>query len=231
MAPHFGDFLTQAQGHVTAAVSVQEELPAGVRSGVIRELDRLVTILARYLGDMALAGDFQQRPYGEGPAGGTRAVLDARIALRRSAQVLHRASDSMSDRDAGDFHPAAWHLARAAAQLAAGRDLLHSHFSNDPSTGAWTRTSTWAKVIHSPQVTDTLLSEIGGLAAKLAPWMVRLSLESPPDSAMPPAAGLTFHDSGRWLWAAALKLETIGASIDALTEEQLAYNLDYAAGT
>jgi adenosylhomocysteinase len=30
---------------------------------------------------------------------------------------------------------------------------------------------------------------------------------------------------------AALKLETIGASIDALTEEQLAYNLDYAAGT
>ncbi len=30
---------------------------------------------------------------------------------------------------------------------------------------------------------------------------------------------------------AALKLETIGASIDALTEEQLAYSLDYAAGT
>jgi len=30
---------------------------------------------------------------------------------------------------------------------------------------------------------------------------------------------------------AALKLETIGASIDKLTEEQLAYNLDYAAGT
>ncbi len=30
---------------------------------------------------------------------------------------------------------------------------------------------------------------------------------------------------------AVLKLETIGASIDALTEEQLAYNLDYAAGT
>jgi hypothetical protein len=38
--------------------------------------------------------------------------------------------------------------------------------------------------------------------------MVRLSLESPPDSAMPPVAGLTFHDSGRCLWAAALKLET-----------------------
>jgi len=29
----------------------------------------------------------------------------------------------------------------------------------------------------------------------------------------------------------ALKLETVGVTIDALTEEQLAYNLDYAAGT
>ena len=87
------------------------------------------------------------------------------------------------------------------------RDLLHTHFSNDPSTGAWTRTSTWAKAIHSPPVTDALLSEIGGLAAKLAPCMVRLSLESPPDSAMLAVAGLTFHDSGRWLWAAALRLE------------------------
>ena len=208
MAPVFGDFLTQAQGHVTAAVSVQEELPDEARSEVIRELDRLVTILARYLGDMTLAGEFPQGPPGEGPAGGTRAALDARIALRRSAQVLHRATGSMSETDASDAHPAAWHLARAAAQLAAGRDLLHTHFSNDPSTGAWTRTSTWAKVIHSPPVTDALLGEIGGLAAKLAPWMVRLSLESPPDSAMPAVAGLTFHDSGRWLWAAALKLET-----------------------
>ena len=97
MAPVFGDFLTQAQGHVTAAVSVQEELPDEARSGVIRELDRLVTILARYLGDMALAGDFPQGPQGEGPAGGTRAALDARIALRRSAQVLHGATGSMSD--------------------------------------------------------------------------------------------------------------------------------------
>ena len=208
MAPLFGDFLTQAQGHVTAAVSVQEELPAEARSAVIRELDRLVTMLARYLGDIALAGDFPHSPQGEGPAGGTRAALDARIALRRSAQVLHGATGSMGDGDAVDAHPAAWHLARAAAQLAAGRDLLHTHFSNDPSTGARTRTSTWAKVIHSPPITDALLSEIGGLAAKLAPWMVRLSLESPADSAMPAVAGLTFHDSGRWLWAAALNLET-----------------------
>jgi len=208
MAPVFGDFLAQAQDHVSAAVSVHEELSDDAKNGVIRELDRLITILARYLGDMAPAGEFPQGPSEEGPSGGMRAVLDARIALRRSAQVLHGAARSMSDGDAGDVHPAAWHLAQAAVQLAAGRDLLHTHFSNDPFTGARIRTSTWAKVIHSQPVTDALLGQIGGVAAKLAPWMVRLSLESPPGSAMPAVAGLTFHDSGRWLWAAALRLET-----------------------
>jgi hypothetical protein len=208
MVPVFGDFLTQAQGHVSAAVSVEEELPDEARGEVIRELDRLVTILARYLGDMTLPGEFPHRPAGEDPAGGARAVLDARIGLRRSAQVLHRATSSMSETDASDGPPAAWHLARAAAQLAAGRDLLHTHFSNDLSSRDWTRNSTWAKVIHSPQVTDALLGEISGLAAKLAPWMVRLSLESSPDSAMPAVGELIFHESGRWLWAAALKLET-----------------------
>ena len=108
---------------------------------------------------------------------------------------------------ADETHPAAWHLARAAGQLTAGRDLLHTHFSSDPS-GAWTRTSSWAKVIYSPPVTDAMLGEIGRLAAKLAPWMMRLSLHSTPESTMPATAGLTLHDSSRWLWTAGLKLET-----------------------
>ena len=208
MAPVFGDFLAQAQDHVSAAVSFQEELPDDARNGVIRGLDRLITILARYVGDTTPPGKFPQGALGQDPAQGTRAVLDARIALRRSAQVLHGAAGPLHEGVARHAHPAAWHLAQAAGQLSAGRDLLQTHFSNDPSTGLWIRTSTWARVIRSQVVTDALLSEIGRLAAKLAPWMVRLSLESPPGPAMPAVAGLTFHDSGRWLWAAALKLET-----------------------
>jgi hypothetical protein len=97
-------------------------------------------------------------------------------------------------------------VARAADQLAAGRDLLHTHFSSTP-TGARTRASPWAKVIGSRPVTDALLREIGGLAAQLAPWMMRLSLEAPPDSAMPAAAGLALQDASRWLWTAGLKLQ------------------------
>ena len=125
--------------------------------------------------------------------------------MRRSAQVL-RAAAAAQDHGGGEVHPAAWHLARAAGQLAAGRDLLHTHFSSDPA-GAWTGTSSWARVIYSPPVTDAMLGEIGGLAAQLAPWMMRLSLEPAPDSVTPAAAGLALHDSSRWLWTAGLKLE------------------------
>ncbi len=103
-------------------------------------------------------------------------------------------------------HSAAWHLARAADQLAAGRDLLYTHFATDPS-GGWARTSPWAKVIYSPPVADALLSEIGGFAAQLAPWMMRLSLEPPPGSTLPATTGLSLHESSRWLWIAGLRLE------------------------
>ena len=205
MPPVFGDFLAQASGHIAAAVSIREDLSAQALDGVVRSLERLVTTLARYLGDIPLPGEFDQPPAGGGPGGDVRAALDARIALRRSAQVL-RAAAAAQDHGGGEVHPAAWHLARAADQLAAGRDLLHTHFSSDPA-GAWTGTSSWARVIYSPPVTDAMLGEIGGLAAQLAPWMMRLSLEPAPGSVTPAAAGLALHDSSRWLWTAGLKLE------------------------
>ena len=208
MAPVFGDFLAQAHGHVAAAVSIPQELPDTAKSGAIRELDHLVTTLARYLADIPLPGEFHPGTAGGGSAHGTRVVLDARIALRRSAQVLHSAAAPLNETRAGHTHPAAWHLARAAGQLAAGRDLLHTHFASDPSTGTRARASSWANVIRSQPVTDALLSEVGSLAAELAPWMMRLSLESPPDSVMPATAGLALHDASRWVWTAALKLET-----------------------
>jgi hypothetical protein len=56
MPPVFGDFLAQARAHVTAAVSAQDEMPDTAKIGAIRELDRLVTTLARYLGDLPLPG-------------------------------------------------------------------------------------------------------------------------------------------------------------------------------
>ncbi|MFI5068899.1 MAG: hypothetical protein ACHP9Z_33655, partial [Streptosporangiales bacterium] len=206
MPPVFGDFLAQASDHIAATVSIQEELPSGALSGVVRSLDRVVTTLVRYVGDMPLPGELDMAPAGDGPVQDMRAALDARIALRRSAQVLRSAIEAAQDRDAGETHPAAWHLARAAGQLTAGRDLLHTHFVSDPSS-TWTRTSSWAKVIYSPPVTDAMLAEIGGMAAKLAPWMMQLSLNPARGSVMPETTGRALHDSSRWLWTAGLKLE------------------------
>lgn len=62
-------------------------------------------------------------------------------------------------------------------------------------------------MIYSPPVADALLSEIGGFAAQLAPWMMRLSLEPPPGSTLPATTGLSLHESSRWLWIAGLRLE------------------------
>lgn len=208
MPPVFGEFLVQARAHVTAAVSAQDELPDTAKIGAIRELDRLVTTLARYLGDLPLPGEFQPGSPEGSRSGGTRATLDARIALRRSAQVLRSAVAPGTEIRGDASHPTPWHLARAADQLAAGRDLLNTHFSGAASAGARRPCSSWARVIGSRPVADALLGEIGGLAAQVAPWMMRLSLESPQDFAMPATAGFTLHDSSRWLWTAGLKLES-----------------------
>jgi hypothetical protein len=205
MRPVFGDFLTHVHDDITAAVSTAGELPDDAKAGVIRQLDRLVTTLARYVGDLPLPGEFDPPPAGQTA---DRGVRETRIALRRSAQVLHSAAAaSMSEIPVGEPHPATRHLADAATQLAAGRDLLHTHFAADPATGAPNRTSAWAKAIYAPPVTDALLSDFATMAAQLAPWMMRLSLESPPGSTMPATAELALHDASRWLWTAGLKLE------------------------
>jgi hypothetical protein len=94
MAPVFGDFLAQAQDHVTAAVSVQEELSDEASNGVIRELDRLITILARYLGDMALAGSSLKARRDKVPPGecarslmrGSRCAAPLRSCMLRPAR-------------------------------------------------------------------------------------------------------------------------------------------------
>ena len=209
MRPVFGDFLARAHDNITAAVSIPVKLPDDARLGVIRELDRLVTTLARYVGDMPLPGEFDHPLARQNPGRGVREALEARIALRRSAQVLHyTAASTMIDISTGGTHPAAQHLADAATQLAVGRDLLHTHFSTDPATGARHRSSSWAKAIHTRPITDALLSDIGTMAAQLAPWMMRLSLKPPRGSATPATAGLALHDASRWLWIAGVKLET-----------------------
>jgi hypothetical protein len=62
-------------------------------------------------------------------------------------------------------------------------------------------------------VTHALVSEIGNLAAQLAPWISRVALEGPANRAIPALTGLALHSAGRWLWIA-------GASVEAALRRQ-----------
>lgn len=166
--PVFGDFLGQAGEHIAAAVSFRGELPYDAQCGVVRQIDRLVATLSRYLTDLpeGLAGEPERN-------GGTRNMA-ARLALDRAAQSLHPAAAGLASADVSQAHPVVGHLSAAADHLAAGRDLLHTHFFLDPMR-ARTATSYWAPAITSGPVTAALLAELGDYLQNLAPWIARQS--------------------------------------------------------
>src|ERR1035438_3859121 len=85
LTPVFGEFLGQANDHISAAVSIPGPLPDDVRGAVIRELDHLVTTLTGYLGDMLPPAEFAPATASQSLSPDMRAVLSTRIALRRAA--------------------------------------------------------------------------------------------------------------------------------------------------
>jgi hypothetical protein len=62
-------------------------------------------------------------------------------------------------------------LSAAADHLAAGRDLLNSHFTIGID-GTRTGSSYWAPVIAAGPVTSALLGELAGYLQQLAPWVI-----------------------------------------------------------
>ena len=176
MTPLFGEFLHPATEHITAAVCSPADLPDETRGAVTRELARLVTTLARYLGDLPLPDEFDAAL---NPAlkPEVRAAGEARQALQwAAASLLPEPAASAGTPDA-DTHPVVRHLSAAADLLAAGRDLLHTHFTGPP--GAQTARSDWAAVILSWPVTSALISEVAACARRLAPWAAQLPVSGP----------------------------------------------------
>ncbi len=205
MTATFADFLHPASEHITAAVSYSGELPDSARRGVIRHLSRLVSTLARYTADLPLPDEFtpptrrQQNPK-------VRAALDARLALRRAAQGLRHGANLIGHGDADDTHPVVRHLSAAADHLAAGRDLLQTHFTTGPSSNR-TSSSYWAPAITSEPVTTALPGELASHARTLAPWAARPAISGPLDSDAPAPACLALHTSSQWLWIAGVTVE------------------------
>ena len=162
-----GDFLGPAGEHIAAAVSFRSELPYDAQRAAIRHLDRLVATLGRYLADLR---DDRSPSAGRERYAGTP-VISARLALSRAAQNLRPAAAAAAGTSAGGTHPAATHLSAAADHLAAGRDLLNSHFIVG-TDGTRTGTSYWAPVIADGPVTSALLGELAGCLQQLAPWVI-----------------------------------------------------------
>jgi hypothetical protein len=175
MTATFGDFLRPAGEHIAAAVSIHDELPAEAAFGAICQFGRLLSTLVHYLDDLPVPDEFSAAMATEPLSPETQTVLDTRIALRRGAQSLRYAMNTLADAVIDDSHPSVQHLSAAAESLAAGRDLLQTHFATRPG-GSRERCSYWAPVITSPPVTAALLGEIAGCALRLAPWTARLSV-------------------------------------------------------
>jgi hypothetical protein len=201
MTAVFGDFLGRASDHVTAAVSIPDELPDDVLAGIIGELSRLTSTLTGYLGDMLPPAEFAPATAARGLAPDMRAVLNTRIAMRRAAQSLRPGRAAIRSISVDGTHPVIWHLSNAATHLAAGRDLLQTHFASSPS-GVRDGTSSWAAALTSGPVTSALLARIGGIAAELAPWTSRVSLDAPADRDMPAAVRFALHSASSSLWKA-----------------------------
>jgi hypothetical protein len=164
--PVFGDFLRSADGHIHAAVSFRSELPYTAQLGAIHHLDRIVTALGRYLTDLPAQPHLA---YGPERDGGRRAIA-ALLALDRVTHSLRPAAAAGTGAETARSHPAVRHLSAAADHLTAGRDLLHTHFTTDPS-GVRTASSYWAPLITSGPVTSALFAELGGYLDTLGPWI------------------------------------------------------------
>ena len=195
MTPVLGDFLSPARAHIIAAARSGGELPVPAKRGVIAELDRLVAVIARYLDDLALPDEFT---VGSAMDHDVRAGLDARLAVRRAARSLRQAATAVQDATADSAHPAVRHLSSATGYLAAGRDLLQTHFTSGPA-GAPIGSTHWAPVITSRPVTAALIAELTACSRQLAAWTAQLSRTGSLYAGLPTAASHGLRIASRWL--------------------------------
>jgi hypothetical protein len=169
----FGDFLAAGRAQLEAAAAVRAD-EVTLPSPVAQELSRLVAVMARYCDDLA--------PFDEVEASRRddlhpweRAAIDAGAALRIAAGCVRRAAvQQAGDLVSGTVPQRARQLEAAATELAAGRDLLHTHLAVNPD-GLIAERSEWASVVTSVPVTRAVADEIGQWSLRLAPFTAWLT--------------------------------------------------------
>jgi hypothetical protein len=207
----FGDFAGLGSAHLAAAAALPGRSLHGGPAAA-REASRLAMTLSRYLAGIVSSDEIEAIADGQ-LEGWARAAVDAREALQLAATSLRPAAAAEpASPGTGPADPLAAHLAAAAESLAAGRDLLHTHFL----TGTSGR-SLWSAVITSLPVTRALLDEVARWSQQLAFLTGRLSLVPAGDAAGPAFMPQGMASACHWLLAATAVIEagTQGIPLDA----------------
>src|ERR1022692_1147706 len=197
----FGELLDQGRGHLDACVTVPDSAlreytvaRAAVAAG------RMALTWSRLLADVAPYG-IAEAITGASLDPAARAAVDAREALRLAAAGL-RADGPFSgyaEQEADDA--VAGRLAAAGTALAAGRDLLRTHFVTD-AQGELLPRSDWSAVITSAPLTWAILEEAARWSQQLGLMSVRLAAAAFADPATPAAVSQRLAEGCRGLLAA-----------------------------
>ena len=201
----FGDFLSAASEHLAAAVTVGDGENTS-SAGVTRDLHHLVAVMSRYCDDL-IPCDMVEAAGRNDLHVWERAAVDVGSALSFARDCLRRTiAEARVETDVTTAWQAS-HLAAAATELAAGRDLLNTHLAVDPG-GLMRERSEWAPVVTSLPVTRALLNELARQSRQLAPltaWLAGLLPRAGPRSSGQPASAPArdeLANASQWLQVA-----------------------------
>jgi hypothetical protein len=199
--PVLGDFLGAAHRHLDGPADwTSTAAPGRDIEEVTGSLLRFITITTRYVGDVIAVFDEVTGSSDSMRTAWPFAAADVLAALYGASAALGLETPSArppADRLANGL---ARRLDVASTSLAAGRDLLQTHFAQ----GRWGQLyrSAWAPVIASPAVSAALLADITSLAGQAASLASAMP-ESPGQSAATGAAASRLDVSCHWLAQAA----------------------------
>jgi hypothetical protein len=178
-------------------------------------LHRLIAVMARYCDDLAPCDEVEASRRGDLHPW-ERAAVDMGTALHLAAECLSRGAGKPASGEVTVLEPGrAQHLAAAATALAAGRDLLQTHFDARPG-GLVQGRSEWATAITSASVTRALAGEIARWSATLAPFTSRLAAPAAAMAALPRGPGMTAGEETYGEFASASQwLRTVGPAVRA----------------
>lgn len=205
-AATLGGFLRPASDHIAAAARFQPaDLRASSALAAARQAQRVVAVMSHYLGDVTPYGDYEAAASPDmEPL--MRTAADMRQALEMAAGSLDHAVPDPGSVGAAPEDPLAACLAAAGTSLAAGRDLLVTHFATG-ADGIRAGESQWSTAIVSPPVTRALLEEISRWSQQLALLAATLTSAAAVDPATPATVLQGLGGACQWLLSASAAFE------------------------